>query len=367
MFAHPGLIVSIVAAAGLSLGCRNSTPSHRVPGVADADALWGGGGFCARTPRGLLCWNTGQTEVVSRGPALVEGVEGVREVALRNGEACALDARGVACFTPGEAKSRRVDFDAPSQVVATHGYPGLICVLDAQGVSCWGGDLRKPLRRPEMGKPERLIPAVNGGTVCGVQGTTLRCFESDMRGIPKLTFVASGTTNPKAVYASAIGGNLFVLDDNGLRSAKVQTVTVGNPFAVKDPLDVDAAIHPAAGAAVTLSAVGGVGKVSALANRSIWTLALDETGVATVEHRSGRVNVERWVTRGVPHGLWSGYKDVFFTRDGDTLWERGWDKGKKIDRQVEGVLKPATVVPDIYWTCVLEEGGGVACVPSPKV
>jgi hypothetical protein len=76
--------------------------------------------------------------------------------------------------------------------------------------------------------------------------------------------------------------------------------------------------------------------------------------------------VKRWPTEGSPRALWGGDRDLFYTRDGDKLRERGSDRGKPVDREVKGVHKPAFMARGVWHTCVAEEGGGVACLSNPE-
>ena len=64
--------------------------------------------------------------------------------------------------------------------------------------------------------------------------------------------------------------------------------------------------------------------------------------------------------------VWTGGGDDFYTRDGDELRRRGRKSGDRVERRVNGASRPVRVVIDTYWSCVLEEGGGVACVPNER-
>ncbi len=359
------LIATLLLAPG-GVGC-NSVSSQRVDAIADADALWGGGGFCARTPKGLACWNTDEGQAVSTGPTVVEGLEAVQGVALRIGEGCALHAKGVSCFRPGEAASRSVPFDRPTQIVATGGYPGLVCVLDASGVSCWGGEVRAPTPQPALGKPNSLFVSTNGGTLCGIHDDGPRCFEINAQGQIGHGIRLAGVKDLKGLMVSTTGGHAYAVDGATASYGNFGgTLRVGNPFAVSNPLDVDVTVVPFRGATVAPTPIPGVGSVRAMANWSIWPVVLDDQGVATIDAHAGRFDIERWPSKGAVSNLWSGYYSVFFTREGDALHERGRKDGEKFDRVVKGISKPVRVAADTYFTCVLEEGGGVACLRSPR-
>lgn len=59
----------------------------------------------------------------------------------------------------------------------------------------------------------------------------------------------------------------------------------------------------------------------------------------------------RWPTESTPSGLWTGPGNLFFTREGDTLHQRGWDHGDRVDAVVEGIVAPRDVLVGLYWTC----------------
>ncbi len=359
------LLLTLVSAP-CGLGC-DSVSSTRVDAIVGADALWGGGGFCARTPKGLMCWDTGEGQVVSTGPTVVQGLEGVQGVALRIGEGCALHAKGVSCFRPGEAESRPLAFDRPTQIVATGGYPGLVCVLDATGVSCWGGEVRSPTLQPALGKPNVLFVSTNGGALCGIHEDGPRCFEINFQGQIGAGIRLAGVKDLKGLMVSTTGGHAYVMDGATASYGNFEgTLRVGNPFAASNPIDVDVTVQPFHGATVTPKPISGVGAVRAMANWSIWPVVLDDQGIARIDAHAGKFDIERWPAKSSVSNLWSGYHDVFYAREGDTLHERGREDGKFFDRVVKGISKPVQVAADTYYTCVLEEGGGVGCLRSPR-
>jgi hypothetical protein len=359
-------LIATLVLVPAGLGC-NSVSSTRVDAIVDADALWGGGGFCARTPKGLACWNTDEGQVVRTGPTVVEGLEGVQGVALRIGEGCALHAKGVSCFRPGESGSRPIAFDRPTQIVATGGYPGLVCVLDATGVSCWGGEVRTPTPQAALGKPNALFVSTNGGALCGLHEDGPRCFEINFQGQIGKGIRLAGVKDLKGLMVSSTGGHAYVMDGAHASYGHFDgTLRVGNPFAVSNPLDVDVTVQPFHGATVTPKPIPGVGAVRAMASWSIWPVVLDDQGIASIDAHAGKFDIERWPSNGIVSHLWNGYHDVFYAREGDTLHERGREDGKFFDRVVKGVSKPVHVAADTYTTCVLEEGGGVACLRSPR-
>lgn len=358
---------AIIAFAACTLGCRNDVASIRVSQVAGADALWGcGAGFCARSPAGLTCWTTGPDVVASEGPKVVEGIEGVRDVALRSGEGCALHAKGVSCFRPGDSASRPMPFHNPVQVVATGGYPGLLCVLDATGVSCWGGDSQTPTLQPQLGNPKELFASTDGGVLCAIVDEGTRCFEVSMNGRLGAGIGVRGVGKVNGLMLSSVGGRVFLVDGTTMKFGRFTgTLRVGNPFATGSPLDVDVTVQPFNGATVTPEPIPELGEVRAMANWSIWPIVVDDKGIAQIDAHGGKFDIHRWPTDGTVENVWGGFKDVFYARVGGRLHVRGREDGKPFDRLVKDVAKPVRVVAGVYFTCALEEGGGVSCITSP--
>jgi hypothetical protein len=240
-------------------------------------------------------------------------------------------------------------------------------VLDATGVSCWGGEVRTPTPQPALGKPNALFVSTNGGALCGIHDDGPRCFEINFQGQIGKGIRLGGVKDLKGLMVSTTGGHAYVVDGTTASYGDFEgTLRVGNPFAVSNPLDVDVTVQPFHGATVTPKPIPGVGPVRAMASWSILPVVLDDHGVATIDAHAGRFDINRWPTKGTVNSLWSGYHSVFFTREGDALHERGRKDGETFDRVVKGISKPVHVATDTSFTCVLEEGGSVACLRSPR-
>lgn len=353
-------------ALSAAVAACNRVTAEPVSGIERADALWGGGGdFCARTPRGLECWSSSETAPAESAPVRVEGITGVREVALVIEGACALADGGVHCFRVGERSAIRQDeLVAPTRVIEFGAFNSFFCALDKEGVACWHPN-RAAQRIPELGKPRALLRSVDGSSACGVEGKKVSCFDIDPTSRRlRSTFVLDGIAEPRAIFATT--GTVAVLDGTTVKMAHVSRISVGNPFAVENPLDVDVKHLPVTQANVEAKPVGGLGEVSALAHHSIWPVALDETGVASLDSGTGGATVNRWASEHPPDALFSGHYQAFFTRSGDVLYERGAHDGKRIERPVKGIGRPEEVAPTIYWTCIRDAGGRVACIKSPR-
>jgi hypothetical protein len=367
-----GVVALAITGACLALsGCSSGVDAQRVDAITGADALWSGGGdFCARTPKALLCWSTGEHQLVETAPAPIEGLTGVTDVAMAVGHACALADGGVWCFAiRGKPAVTKKELESPTAVAAFGGYQAHFCALDAAGVACWRRDHPNLVRVPAFGKPRALLPSVDGDSLCSVDEGSLRCFDVDPgKGQLRATFVVGGLRDPKAVFTQPGGSGIAVLDGTTVRYADVQRIELkGNPFAASNPLDVAVEVKPFTTTSVAPGAVEGLGTVTHLAHRSIWPLALDERGVSTLDRRLGRIDAERWPIEGVPDGLWPGGRNEFFTRQGGALHQRGWDSGKRVDRAVRGLARPEKVAPGLYWTCVLDAAGAIGCVKNQRI
>jgi hypothetical protein len=359
--------VQSVLALVIAAGCRDRVEATRVD-VTGADGLWGGAGFCARTAAGLSCWNGFDSSPGA--VVVVDDVKGVKDVAFRSGEGCALHEKGVSCFRPGDHASHAMEFEAPVQIVSTHGFSALICVLHAKGVSCWGGPSSVPSLSTVLGKPKRLFAGEGSAVLCGVYDDGTRCFPLGNSAELLPGIFMPGVNDPRGAMTNTIGGHAWVVDgDKALYGEFSGTLHVtGNPFAAKDPLDVATSIRPFTGATVMLRPVTGVGPVRGMASYSIWPLVLDDRGVAQLDFHGGSFDIKRWpVDKGVPTAIFTGFHDDFFTVDAGVLHERGWRKGSRIDREVVGLSKPTRLFAEPFWTCALEESGGIGCVRSPKI
>ncbi len=352
------LILAVVS------GCTcNRTPSVRITRIEHADMLWGGGAFCARTPSGLMCWSDSETVAATQGPTIVQGLTGVKEVALRTGEGCALCDTGVSCFRPGYAHATPRQFDAPTQIVVTDKHPDRICVLDSKGVSCWGWEMPTPQLQPELGRPHRLAVSVDGGFICGVYEDSSRCFEVDDKGKIGAALTLEGVKDLKSVLVSPIKGEVWVIDAAILTFSEFAgTLVVRETASDGEPPDAEVSRRPFTGATVHPQPVAGIGQAKVLALMSANEVVLDDHGVWLLFHQRGgdHANV-RWPTDAAPSNLWSGYLGIF-TREDYFLHQRGRAHGANIDLVVDDVTKPVRVVSDAYFTCILEDSGRVACV-----
>lgn len=360
-------MVRLVTILGLLTACGGGAKAERVA-IDKADALWGGDGFCARTGLGLACWTSSPDAAVASGPTIVTGLKNVVQVVLAGGQGCALHDGDVTCFRPGAADSRARTFDQPTQLVATRGYQTSICVLHASGVSCWKGDERPELRQ-EMGRPTRLFAGASSATICGTYPDGTRCFPQDLQGGARAGVLLPRVEEPVAVYLNTIGGRLWAIDGTQLLYGEFQgTLRVtGNPFASSDPLAVDATVVPFASATATLRPVDGVGPVRALAPLSAWALALDDRDVVQLDFHGGAFDLKRLPNTAVPSALFAGAYQDYFTSEAGALWQRGWTNGARIDHEVKGVTDVVDVRANLYFTCALERGGGVACLKSSRM
>jgi hypothetical protein len=348
--------------------CNRSASSQHVA-IDKADALWGGDAFCARTGLGLACWTSSPDAAVASGPTIVTGLKNVTQVVLAaEGQGCALHDGDVTCFRPGAAESRARTFDQPVQLAATRGYQSSICVLHASGVSCWRGSAQPELRQ-EMGRPTRLLAGVSSATICGVYPDGTRCFPQDLPGDGRAAVLLRDVKDPRGVVLNTIGGSVWVIDGTKLLYGQFRgTLQVtGNVFASSDPLAVDAQLRPLTSATATLQPVDGVGPVRALAPMSAWALALDDRGVVQLDQHGGAFDLKRLPGDAVPTAMFAGAYQDYFTIEGGALWQRGWKNGDRIDRTVKGTTDVIDVQANLYFTCALERGGGVACLQSSRM
>lgn len=359
--------VRLVTVLWLLAACGGGPTSEHVA-IDKADALWGGDAFCARTGLGLACWSSSESAAVARGPTIVTGLYNVTQVVIAAGEGCALHDGDVTCFSPGAAESRGRTFDEPTQLVATRGYQSTICVLHASGVSCWAAR-EKPELRPEMGRPTRLLAGASSATICGVYPDGTRCFPQDLRDGARVGVLLRDVKDPRGVFLNTVGGNVWVIDGAKLLYGEFQgTLQVtGNPFASSDPLAVDATFRPLTSATAGLRPVDGVGPVRALAPMSAWALALDDRDVVQLDFHGGAFDLKRLPHDAVPSALFCGAYQDYFTSEGGALWQRGWNKGKRIDRTVKGAADVIDVEANLYFTCALERAGGVTCFESSRM
>lgn len=348
--------------------CSGSVKAEHIA-IDKADALWGGDAFCARTGLGLACWTSSPDAAVASGPTIVTGLKNVTQVVLAaEGQACALHDGDVTCFRPGAAESRGRTFDQPTQLVATRGYQSTICVLHASGVSCWKGS-EKPELRQEMGRPTRLLEGASSATICGVYPDGTRCFAQDLRDGGWAGVALPDVKDPRGVYLDTIGGHVWAIDGTRLVYGEFRgTLQVtGNVFASSDPLAVEATFRPLTSATAAVRTVDGVGPVRALAPMSAWPLALDDRGVVQLDFHGGSFDLKRLPNDAVPSALFTGAYQDYFTVEAGALWQRGWNKGKRIDRTVKGATDVIDVQANLYFTCALERGGGVACLESSRM
>jgi hypothetical protein len=332
------LVLAVLAAC-------SSRPKAEHVAIDQADALWGGDAFCARTALGLACWESSQHSAVDVGPTIVAGLKNVTQVVLASGgQGCALHDGDVTCFRPGKAESRARTFDQPTQLVATRGYQSSICVLHASGVSCWKST-EQPELRQDMGRPSRLLAGRTA--ICGVYPDGTRCFPQDPQGGRAGVFLP-GVVDPRGVLLDSKRGEAWVLDGTKLLHAHFQG-TLQDVFA-------SAELRP----------VPDVGPVRALASRSVWGLALDDRGVVQLDYHGG-FDLKRWPIDGVSSAVFDGAYEDFFTVEGGVLSQRGWREGQRIDRPVSGTTDVIDVHANLYFTCALERGGGVACLESSRM
>jgi len=363
--------VRILVVLALVVGCRASDHdfhAFRVDGIAGADALWlGGGAVCARTPAGLACAGMPNRGTESAHAAVVAGLGRVTDVAIGIAQACALDDRGVACFWPARPSPARVKLDAPTQVVLVPDIRTLICALDAAGVACWRDDLGTDVHRePTVGKPTRIFAGLGaGGLLCGAYDDGTRCFPetNDARLGAGIELV--GASAPTAVWADTAGGHIYAIDGGkALYGEFTGTLHVtGNPFASNDPLAGTVAFRPFTGATVKLAPIPKLGAVTALVAWSTHPILLTDAGVTSIDHFSGWDN-KPWPTAGRPSALFGGPQAFYSIQDGTLHRHRSLNSDA--DRAVAGVAGAVSGAADLFWACVLEQDGGVACVLEPR-
>jgi hypothetical protein len=109
-----------------------------------------------------------------------------------------------------------------------------------------------------------------------------------------------------------------------------------------------------------LTTFAGLTTVKTLVMRDgIWPLLLDRDGIGQIG-ASRRHEVERWPIPLVPQALWRGADSMFITLENGKVHERGWDRGKRIDHELDAVDQ-RQVVSTYNCTCMLAAGGTVTC------
>jgi hypothetical protein len=344
------LMLSLFAPA-----CGERIKAERVA-LTGVDALWGDSAFCARAGGRLACWAPDLTPDAP--PVFVEGIAGVKQVAMLSQEGCVLHDRGVSCFHAGQAGSRPLDLPSPSQVVASTGYQGLLCVAHAGGVTCWDHapdqkDVAQSSPVAALGSPQRLL--AGDGHLCSINGSAMHCFLVGPRFGFDARLELSGLTDPRAVLTEPVGGDIWVIDGTQLLHGQFGgTLRItGDVFAAKDPLAVSAEVVPFQAAAPVLQPVAELGAVRAAVLHSIYPVVLDERGLA--EYNLG---VVRWpVASGIPTALFGDQGDDVYVIAAGTLHRLR----NRVDVEVRNVTRPTQLAVGLSWGCALEETGTVAC------
>lgn len=357
-----------IALFGLGLagcGCDGVVTPELV--LEEAESLDGANDtFCARTAEGLTCFDAG-----SRGlgtPRAVEGLSGeVREVAFMLGQACALDAEGVACWANHEPVALRMRaLGEVRELRSMSGFRGRFCALDARGaVACW----RRPDETPYVLEPSgiaHLHTTTDDDMICAetTVDRTIRCHEFHDEASPHRTLESSAIAPPvRRIAASTTSGELWVLDAQGLeRGRGLGSIVVTDPFG--DPLAAgNATLREIPRQRVELAPAAGAESVRELLGTLPWLHLHDARGIRMVVDHLGELEESRRYDFGAPpEALLAVDGGLVFALAGGELLVRGRIEGDPVERRIEGVRAPEEVVVGLFWFCVLH-ADGVSCAP----
>ncbi len=358
------LAIALLCLGLAGCGCDGVVTPELV--LEQAESLEGANdAFCARTPEGLTCFSAGSGGLGA--PRAVEGLSGeVRAVAFMLGQACALDAEGVACWANHEPVALRMRaLGEVRELRSMSGFRGRFCALDAEGaVACW----RRPDERPHVLEPSgvaHLHVSTDDNMICSeTTERTLRCHELHDEATPHRTLESSEIAPPvRRIAASTISGELWVLDAQGLQRGRgLGSVVVTDPFG--DPLAAgDATLREIPRQRVELARAAGAESVRELLGTLPWLHLHDARGIRMVEDHLGALEESRRYDFGAPaEALLAVDGGLVFALAGGEVRVRGRLEGDPVERRIEGLRAPEEVVVGLFWFCV-RHADGVSCAP----